>query len=140
MAFSQEYIEKLAEYAWVYIQECEDATIEMATNKGIQKIKSRHIPTISYFLRIWLPRKGMDAPTRKTWYEWLKQKDEDGEPNEKSDTIKSIDDIFRALAEDIVATEGKGIFYAKNRLGMTDRQQVDTTANVNILTIDPIGD
>jgi hypothetical protein len=140
MAFSQEYIEKLPEYAWVYIQECEDATIEMATNKGIQKIKSRHIPTISYFLRIWLPRKGMDAPTRKTWYEWLKQKDEDGEPNEKSDTIKSIDDIFRALAEDIVATEGKGIFYAKNRLGMTDRQQVDTTANVNILTIDPIGD
>ena len=140
MAFSQEYIEKLLEYAWVYIQECEDATIEMATNKGIQEIRSRHIPTISYFLRIWLPRKGMDAPTRKTWYEWLKQKDGDGEPNEKSDTIKSIDDIFRALAEDIVATEGKGIFYAKNRLGMTDRQQVDTTANVNILTIDPIGD
>lgn len=54
--------------------------------------------------------------------------------------IKSIDDKFRSLATDIVANEGKGIFYAKNRLGMTDRQQIDTTANVNILTIDPLGD
>jgi hypothetical protein len=43
----------------------------------------------------------------------------------KSDTIKSIDALFTALATDIVANEGKGIFYAKNKLGMTDKQQVD---------------
>jgi hypothetical protein len=30
------------------------------------------------------------------------------------------------LAADIVANEGKGIFYAKNRLGMHDRQQLET--------------
>jgi hypothetical protein len=42
-----------------------------------------------------------------------------------SNTIKSIDDQFNALATDIVANEGKGIFYAKNKLGMTDKQQVD---------------
>lgn len=42
------------------------------------------------------------------------------------DTIKSIDEIFNSLARDIVANEGKGIFYAKNKLGMHDRQQVET--------------
>ena len=29
--------------------------------------------------------------------------------------------MFTALATDIVANEGKGIFYAKNKLGMADR-------------------
>jgi hypothetical protein len=43
-----------------------------------------------------------------------------------SDTIKTIDNDFNALARDIVANEGKGIFYAKNKLGMHDRQQVET--------------
>jgi hypothetical protein len=43
-----------------------------------------------------------------------------------SDTIKAIDNDFNALARDIVANEGKGIFYAKNKLGMHDRQQVET--------------
>jgi hypothetical protein len=42
------------------------------------------------------------------------------------DTIKGIDDLFNSLARDIVANEGKGIFYAKNKLGMHDRQQVET--------------
>jgi hypothetical protein len=42
------------------------------------------------------------------------------------DTIKIIDDLFNSLARDIVANEGKGIFYAKNKLGMHDRQQVET--------------
>jgi hypothetical protein len=37
------------------------------------------------------------------------------------DTIKNIEGMFTALATDIVANEGKGIFYAKNKLGMTDR-------------------
>jgi len=49
-----------------------------------------------------------------------------GEDKLKSDTIKRIDELFKGLASDIVANEGKGIFYAKNRLGMHDRQQVET--------------
>lgn len=140
MAISKRFIKKLPEYAWEYIQECENNTVEQATNKGVVKIKSRHIPTIQYFLRIWLPRKYGQTIVRSTWYEWLNQRDENGNTNEKSDTIQKIDEIFKALAVDIVATEGKGIFYAKNRLGMTDKQQVDTNANVNILNIDPIGE
>jgi len=43
-----------------------------------------------------------------------------------TDTIKKIDELFKGLAVDIVGNEGKGIFYAKNRLGMHDRQQVET--------------
>jgi hypothetical protein len=37
-----------------------------------------------------------------------------------------MDDKFQALGKDIVANEGKGIFYAKNKFGMHDRQQVET--------------
>jgi hypothetical protein len=51
-----------------------------------------------------------------------------------SDTIKSIDSQFKSLAEDIVANEGKGIFYAKNRLGMSDR--VDTKQDTTFRLID----
>jgi hypothetical protein len=49
-----------------------------------------------------------------------------GEDKLKFETIKKIDELFKSLASDIVANEGKGIFYAKNRLGMHDRQQVET--------------
>jgi len=41
------------------------------------------------------------------------------------------------LAADIVANEGKGIFYAKNKLGWTDRLQTEQT-NISILNVDPI--
>lgn len=40
-------------------------------------------------------------------------------------TIKRISDLFIALAIDIVANEGKGIFYAKNKLGMTDKAVIE---------------
>jgi hypothetical protein len=43
------------------------------------------------------------------------------------------------LAADIVANEGKGIFYAKNKLGWTDKQQIETT-NIQVLNIDPLDD
>ena len=140
MAMSKQFIKDLPEMAWKYIEECQENKVEMATNKGIQEVRSRHIPTIGYFLRFWLPKNYMDTIHRGTWYKWLAQKDADGNPNEKSDTIKVIDDLFKEFATDIVANEGKGIFYAKNRLGMTDRQQVDTTANVKILSFDPLED
>jgi hypothetical protein len=35
---------------------------------------------------------------------------------------KNIEGMFTALAIDIGAKEGKGIFCAKNKLGMSDRQ------------------
>lgn len=87
-------------------------------------VMDRHIPTIDYFLRIWIPiirkEKGIDP---STWYNWLNGEDKD---KLKFETIKKIDELFKGLASDIVANEGKGIFYAKNRLGMHDRQQIET--------------
>ncbi len=65
-----------------------------------------------------------DTITRETYYAWLKGQDE-----LKSDTIKKVDDNFKALAADIVANEGKGIFYAKNKLGWTDKHTQDITLN-----------
>ena len=56
-----------------------------------------------------------------------------------SDTIKSIDETFNALATDIVANEGRDI-YAKNKLGMSDTVEAknentnlnyDLTLNLN---------
>jgi hypothetical protein len=82
----------------------------------------RHIPTIDYFLRIWIPIVRKDKTIhRDTYYAWL-----NSDNKLKSDTIKKIDDLFKGLAIDIVGNEGKGIFYAKNRLGMHDRQQLET--------------
>jgi hypothetical protein len=37
------------------------------------------------------------------------------------------------LAVDVVANEGKGIFYAKNHLDMTDK--VENNTNVNTITV-----
>ena len=126
----------LAEQAWVYIQECIGNTKETLNNKGgTTEVRDRHIPTIDYFVRIWMPLKNTETIDRKTYYRWL-----DSEDELKCHTIKTIDNEFKALATDIVANEGKGIFYAKNRLGMTDRQQIDTNANIQLLTIDPLDD
>jgi hypothetical protein len=96
---------------------------EMISNKGdIVLVLDRHIPTIDYFLRIWIPIVRKDKSIhRDTYYTWLNSDDQ-----LKSDTIKKIDELFKGLAVDIVGNEGKGIFYAKNRLGMHDRQQLET--------------
>ena len=117
----QEFIDKLPEYAEEYIKVCLDNTKEVVSGSGkLVNQRDRHIPTISFFLNIWLPFNKGKSFNRKTYYEWLKSDNEN-----KSNTIKSIDELFTALATDIVANEGKGIFYAKNKLGMTDKQQVD---------------
>lgn len=123
MAYSDEFVLNLEQLALIYIKECCAHQKEQVTNKGeIVLVQDRHIPTIDYFLRIWIPiireEKGF-VPS--TWYAWL-----NGEDKLKSETIKRIDELFKGLASDIVANEGKGIFYAKNRLGMHDRQQVET--------------
>lgn len=125
-------LEELESLAYDYIQECLSNTKEHVTVKGdIIPVRDRHIPTIGYFLRIWLPSKGKPTMNRSTFYEWLgyNPKDEDtsdkaNRHRAKSNAIKKIDNLFKDLATDIVANEGKGIFYAKNKLGMTDKQHL----------------
>jgi len=133
-------IDKLCGYALEYVDECIEAVKEIATNSGkVLNVKERHLPTIDYFLRHWLRRKHptfwktMIKPSQ--WYNAKKN-----EAHPLSDTIKNITSDLHALSKDIVANEGKGIFYAKNALGMTDKQQVDTNANISILNIDPLDD
>lgn len=116
---SMEFIENLEDYANKYIGICLSHTKQVATGSGkIVEIEDRHIPTIAFFLNIWLPINCGETIARKTYYEWLNSEDEI-----KSNTIKRIDNLFLALAGDIVANEGKGIFYAKNKLGWTDKTE-----------------
>jgi hypothetical protein len=122
MAKSDEFIEKLAIYATNYLRECMSHKKEVVSGSGkVVAVMDRHIPTIDYFLNIWIPLLQLEKISRTTYYEWLK-----GDDEIKSNTIKRINDDFKALAKDIVANEGKGIFYAKNALGMHDRQQLET--------------
>lgn len=113
--------DELLQMAYNYCDYCIASTKEIATNSGVKQVKERHIPTVSYFLLHWLRREHFDFYKRDNWYVAMKD-----ETHPLSDTIKGIDDLFNSLARDIVANEGKGIFYAKNKLGMHDRQQVET--------------
>ena len=125
MAKTIDFITQLPNYANQYIDICLNSTKEVATGSGkIVEQRERHIPTIAFFLNIWLPRNVGDTIARDTYYEWLK-----GNDTLKSDTIKKIDELFQSLAADIVANEGKGIFYAKNKLGWTDKQTSELTVN-----------
>ena len=118
---SDDFIKKLGELAIVYIDECLSNTKQHATGSGkVVEVRDRHIPTIDFFLNIWMPRNCSETISRETWYVWLKSED-----NLKSDTIKAIKNEFNSLARDIVANEGKGIFYAKNALGMHDKQHIE---------------
>lgn len=93
----------------------------MATGSGkIVELKERHLPTINYFLMHYLRREHFDFYKRTNFYEAIKN-----ESHPLSNTIKSIDESFKCLAKDIVANEGKGIFYAKNALGMHDKQHIE---------------
>ena len=122
MAYSDEFIKHLEELAYIYIEECLSNRKEMISNRGdIVLVSDRHIPTIDYFLRIWIPLVRKEKSIhRDTYYTWLNSDDK-----LKSDTIKKIDDLFKGMARDIVANEGKGIFYAKNALGMHDKQHLE---------------
>lgn len=118
---SEEFIKNLPIWATEYIEVCLNNTKEVVSGSGkVVQQKERHIPTIAFFLNIWLPFNKKETIHRDTYYTWLLSEDPI-----KSDTIKKIEALFTSLATDIVANEGKGIFYAKNKLGMTDKQQVD---------------
>lgn len=115
--------QELESLSWQYVLECLENTKQNATASGkIVNIKDRHIPTISYFLKIYIPLKGSPTISRATYYNWLKN---DNNPD-KLDTIKRIEGLFEALAIDIVANEGKGIFYSKNKLNFSDKTIVES--------------
>jgi hypothetical protein len=120
---------ELQDMADAYCDYCIESTKEVPTVKGPVQIKERHLPTVSYFLLHWLRRQHFDFYQRTNWYDAMKN-----EEHPLSNTIKSIDNQFKALAEDIVANEGKGIFYAKNRLGMSDKvdSRNDTTNKITV--------
>jgi hypothetical protein len=132
--FTDLKISELEELAYQYIDECVANKKEWPTNAGkVVKVQDRHIPTIEYFLLYWIPKQGKPKISRSTYYNWLNiertiPKDKQTEEHRtKFDTIKKIDELFKAVATDIVANEGKGIFYAKNRLNMTDKLQQQIT-------------
>jgi hypothetical protein len=120
-------VDELWQMAMAYADDCIEATKEVATPRGAVDIKERHIPTISYFLDHWLRRERFDFYGRGNWY--AIQKDSE---HPCFDTIKRIDKMFNSLATDIVANEGKGIFYAKNKLGMTDKAEVKSDNSVKL--------
>jgi uncharacterized protein YaaR (DUF327 family) len=125
-------LEDLTKFADQYIEECVNNTVEVVASSGkVVKRRDRHIPTVEYFLHIWLPMiSGIVKPiSRITYYNWLHQ----DKTELKFNTIKKIDDKFKALAIDIVANEQKGIFYAKNRLGMTDRTDIKEDSKQEIV-------
>ena len=112
--------DELRQLAWEYIDECQNATKEIATNSGIKVIHERMVPDVRHFLRIWLRTKDFEFYQKSQYYRALKD-----ETHPLWDTIKNIDEDFKALAIHIVGNEGKGIFYGKNFLGMHDRQQIE---------------
>lgn len=112
-------MDDLQQLADEYCDYCINSTKEVATGSGkIVEVRERHLPTTAYFLLHWLRRNHFDFYKRANFYTAMNKSD-----HPYSDTIKSIDEQFNALARDIVANEGKGIFYAKNKLGMTDKIQ-----------------
>ena len=134
-AKSEEFIISLSDWADQYIKECLSHTKEVVSGSGkVIMVQDRHIPTIAYFLNIWLPMLSDVTINRKTYYDWLHKED-----NElKSNTIKKVDEKFKALAADIVANEQKGIFYAKNKLGWTDKQIIDNNLEIKGLPVNII--
>jgi hypothetical protein len=114
-------IEKLRQLAWKYIDECESATKQVVVNSGVHEVKDRLIPDVRHFLRIWIRKQDFEFYQKSQYYNAMSD-----ENHPLSDTIKNIQDDFKALGIHIVANEGKGIFYGKNFLGMHDRQQLET--------------
>lgn len=107
----------LMRVAYEYVEHCLNHTKEVATSRKVVTVRERHLPTIAYFLNIYIPMfSTLKNTIDRSWYYRIKAE----ESHPLNLTIKSIDELFRALATDIVGNEGKGIFYAKNYLNMRD--------------------
>lgn len=117
--------DELIKLAYEFVDECIDGKREMLSNSGkVVKLGDRKVATIEYFCNHWIRRKDFDFYCRQHFYDAL-----NNEVHPLSDTLKKIRGIFDSLAVDIVANEGKAIFYAKNRLGMTDKTD-NTNRNI----------
>ena len=126
MSKSKEFIETLEAQSEIYLSECLAHTKQHATGSGkVVDVQDRHIPTVDFFLNIWLGIVNKENISRQTWYRWLREKGDENDEKLKRDTIKRITLRFNSLARDIVANEGKGIFYAKNALNMHDKQHIE---------------
>jgi hypothetical protein len=122
--------DKLMELAYGYCDDCMAGKKEVATGSGkIVEIRDRHVPTIDYFLDHWLRKHNFEFYQRMNL--WKIRQDPTHPYYEITTHIVAM---FKSLATDIVANEGKAIFYAKNALGMTDRQQTENT-NIDTITI-----
>jgi hypothetical protein len=122
--------EKLMELAFAYCDNCMGGTKEVATGSGkIVEIRDRFVPTIDYFLDHWLRKHDFEFYTRMGL--WKIRQDP---THPYHDTANRMVTMFKSLAIDIVANEGKAIFYAKNALGMTDRAMTENT-NIDTITI-----
>ena len=134
MAKSKEFVIQLEEYAWEYVQECMNHKKQTVSNKGdIVEVSDRYIPTIDYFLRIWIPLNYSKSDTikRQTYYRWL-----NWDNSFKQKVIQNIDNVFKSLASDVVANEGRGIFYAKNKLGWTDKKELENKVSFPKINMD----
>ena len=120
--------DEMLELAYAYCDNCMLGKKEVATGSGkIVEIRDRYVPTIDYFLDHWLRTQNKEFYTRMQL--WTIRQDP---THPYYDLVTHIVSMFKSLAIDIVANEGKAIFYAKNALGMTDRA---TTENTNVETI-----
>lgn len=120
-------LDEIVQKAKEYVDFCLESTKEVPTSGGVRTIRERHIPTIMYFLLVWMPRQEVKFYKLRNYYKVI------NDPTHPAhETVKEIDEIFRALAADIVANEGKGIFYAKNLLGWTDRAKTEEKQEISI--------
>jgi hypothetical protein len=120
--------DRLLQLANEYCLECLNYTKEHATGSGkVVEVKERKIPTIKFFILFWLQNKDVDMYTREHFYLALS---DDKHPLYY--TLKKIKEAFDGLAEDIVCNEGKGIFWAKNRLGFTDQMQSKVDSKIEV--------
>jgi hypothetical protein len=120
--------EEMLELAYAYCDNCMGGKKEVATGSGkIVEIRDRYVPTIDYFLDHWLRTHNKEFYKRMNL--WKIRQDP---THPYYELVTHIVSMFKSLAIDIVANEGKAIFYAKNALGMTDRA---TTENTNVETI-----
>jgi hypothetical protein len=127
-------IEQFNKLVWEYINFCEEHKLEVPTPKGtICKVTRRKTPTISYFLLIWMRRHYPRFYSRAAWYKILNDPD-----HENHILIKAAEEAFKALAVDVVANEGTGIFYAKNKLGMSEKSE-RTDTHITKLIIEQKG-
>ena len=125
---------ELMDYALEYCDECISNVKTVTASYKLVDIPERHIPTIDYFLHHWLRRNKPEFHSKMIKpRQWYNASNDSNHP--LMHTIKEITNIFHSLGKDIVANEGKGIFYAKNAFGMRDtpKEEIKTDNKVEFI-------